>query len=126
MKKVAYVAGPYRADTIHGVVENIRSAEAVAIELWKMGYAVICPHKNTALLDGVCGDEVWLEGAIELMLRSDIVVLVPGWDKSEGTKAEAFKAMEDGMPVYKWPDHEQELRELDKGGMERYVGENIS
>ncbi len=31
--KLAFIAGAYRADTIHGIVENIRKAEAVAIEL---------------------------------------------------------------------------------------------
>ncbi len=41
--KIAYTAGSYRASTEYGLVQNIRKAEAVAIELWKMGYAVICP-----------------------------------------------------------------------------------
>lgn len=35
MQKLAYIAGPYRADTIHGIVQNIRKAEAVAIKYWK-------------------------------------------------------------------------------------------
>lgn len=25
--KLAYIAGPYRADTVYGIVENIRKAE---------------------------------------------------------------------------------------------------
>lgn len=110
MKKVAYVAGPYRAETIHGVVENIRSAEAVAIELWKMGYAVICPHKNSALLDGVCSDETWLEGALELLRRSDIVVLAPGWLDSAGTGREAEEALRCGMPTFEWPSEVVSIR----------------
>jgi len=35
--KRAYVAGPYWADTEHGVVENIRRAGDVSLELWKLG-----------------------------------------------------------------------------------------
>jgi len=115
--KVAFVSGPYRSDTIHGIIKNIRNAESVAIELWKMGFAVICPHKNTELFDGICPDKVWLEGALELLRRSDIVVLAPGWEDSSGTGAEIAEAMFSGSmkPIYKWPEHRQELIALDKG-----------
>ena len=59
--KVAYVAGPYRAPTPYQTLRNIREAEYIALKLWKMGYAVICPHKNTSLFDGECDDSTWLE-----------------------------------------------------------------
>jgi hypothetical protein len=32
--KIAYIAGPYRAATPHGILQNIRKAEAVAIRLF--------------------------------------------------------------------------------------------
>ena len=91
--KVVYIAGPYRADTIRETVENIRMAEKTAIEYWKLGYTVICPHMNTALFDGILPDEVWLEGALELLKRADILALTifdyPLFD-SEGTKNEIY------------------------------------
>jgi len=65
--KVAYISGPYRAATVHGVVENIRRAERVALKYWQLGYAVICPHTNTALFDGAAPDDVWLAGDLELL-----------------------------------------------------------
>lgn len=71
--KTAYVAGPYRADTVRGIIENIRRAEEVALELWKLGFAVITPHKNSALFDGAADDSVWLAGSLELMRRSDLI-----------------------------------------------------
>ena len=80
--KVAYVCGPYRADTICGVVENIRAAEAVALELWRMGFAVICPHKNSALFDGAAPDSVWLKGDLEILIRGDLLVTCTGWWES--------------------------------------------
>jgi hypothetical protein len=98
--KLAYVAGPYRASTESGVVQNIRNAEAVAVELWKKGYAVICPHKNTALFGGLAPDEVWLKGDLVMMERCDLVVLVPGWHTSSGTRAEVARAKELGIPMY--------------------------
>ena len=57
---VAYVAGPYRSETIYGIEQNIQRAKRLAAELWKRGYAVICPHANSAFMDGVCDDETFL------------------------------------------------------------------
>ena len=86
--KVAFIVGPYRADTINGTVENIKEAEEWAKKYWQKGYCVICPHKNTALFDGLCDDSVWLAGAKELLSRSDVVILTPGWDDSPGSREE--------------------------------------
>ena len=92
--KVAFICGPYRSSTIHGVVQNIRQAESYAIKYWKNGYAVICPHMNTALLDGLCEDKVWLDGVQELLKRSDVIVCIPGWKRSSGSLAEFTLAVD--------------------------------
>ena len=109
--KVAYVAGPYRAPTLHQIIENIRSAEAVAILLWGMGYAVICPHTNTACFDGTAPDEVWLEGDLEILRRCDLLVTVSGWERSEGATKEVREAHDCLIPVYHWAEDEELLRE---------------
>lgn len=100
--KVAFICGPYRAETPRGIVENIRRAEAVALDYWQKGYAVICPHLNTALFDGALRDEVWLEGDLELLRRSDLVVALPGWGKSKGSMCELIEAWKQGKPVVFW------------------------
>lgn len=97
---VIYIAGPYRAETERGVVLNIRKAEDLALEVWRRGHAVLCPHKNTALLGGACPDETWLRGDITLMLRCDAVLLVEGWERSSGTRAEVDAARAAGLPVF--------------------------
>lgn len=102
--KLAYVAGPYRAKTVSGIVQNIREAEAIAIELWKMGFAVLCPHTNTALMDGAMPDETFLEGTLEMMRRCDFVVLTPRWQASRGAIEEKAEAERRGMPIYLWPN----------------------
>lgn len=107
--KVYYVAGPYRADSERGVVENIRNAEAVAIQIWKTGHAALCPHKNTALFGGICPDEIWLSGGLELLRRCDGMVLVPGWEGSEGTKAEMQLAFDLGLPVMELDEFQESL-----------------
>ena len=98
--KVIYVAGPYRAQTEWGLVENIRRAEEVAIALWKKGWAVICPHKNTAHFGGLCEDHVWLDGGFEILKRCDAVCLVIGWEKSEGTQQEIVVAKKHGLTIF--------------------------
>jgi len=107
--KVVFLSGPYRSDTESGVVGNIRRAEKVAVELWRMGYAVICPHKNTSLLGGLCDDSVWLEGDLELLRRSDCIVLIPGWQGSEGSRSEAQEAAKCGLPVFMWNDKKDNI-----------------
>jgi hypothetical protein len=97
--QVAYIAGPYRATTPRGIVENIRAAESVALKWWRLGYAVICPHTNTALFDGAAPDSVWLNGDLEILRRCDVVVMVPGWERSEGATEERRVAMSLGMEV---------------------------
>ena len=101
MKK-AYVAGPYRAKTHYEIEQNIRRAEAVAIELWQKGYAVFCPHKNTAHFDGLCPDYVWLEGDLEWLVYADVLVLVPGWENSLGTLLEREEAERLGIEIKEW------------------------
>jgi len=99
--KIAYIAGPYRSKTEWDLVQNIRCAEAVAIKYWMLGYATICPHKNTAHLGGVNGidDSVWLEGDLEMLRRSDVVVMLPTWKNSQGATAELELAQKLGKEV---------------------------
>lgn len=97
--QIAFISGPYRAETIHGIVQNIRAAEAVAIKYWHLGYAVICPHKNSSLLDGIACDSVWLEGDLEILSRCDVVVMLPGWEESEGAKKEHYEAKRLGLEI---------------------------
>lgn len=98
--KLIYVAGPYRSKLgVHGIVENIRAAEQAALQLWRMGYAVICPHKNTALFDGAAPDDVWLKGDIVMLLRCDAVYCLPTWESSTGAQGEVKAAEGAGIPV---------------------------
>ena len=60
--KIAYIAGPYRAKTYSEIDLHILNAQQVAIQLWQIGYAVICPHKNTAHFEGLAPDNIWLKG----------------------------------------------------------------
>ena len=97
--KVVYLAGPYRAESEFGVHRNIHDAELIAIEVWRMGAACICPHKNTAYFGGSLPDSTWLEGDLELVRRSDAVLLLADWESSSGARAEKSLAGQLGIPV---------------------------
>jgi hypothetical protein len=98
---VIYVSGKYRADTRREIGINIENAKEVARELWKKGYAVICPHANTAFMDGPdLGHDVFIQGDLEMINRSDCIFMMMGWEDSVGAAMEYRKAVENGMPIY--------------------------
>lgn len=105
MKRV-YVAGPYTAPRTWQVVQNIRAAEAVALELWRLGFAVFCPHMNAALLTGAPGipNNIWLKGDLAWLEVSEALVVLPGFSGSPGTRAEIVRARELNIPIFYWRD----------------------
>lgn len=115
--KVAYIAGPYRSATPHGILENIRRAESVALKYWLRGYATICPHMNTRLFDGTAPDELWLDGDLVILARCDVIVMMYGWEKSKGATAELEYAQSLGKEVILddgKQDERSEIREWSK------------
>jgi hypothetical protein len=42
--KLIYVAGPFRGKDAWEIECNIRRAESLALEVWRLGAACICPH----------------------------------------------------------------------------------
>ena len=105
---MAFVCGPFRAADSWAREQNIRRAEEVALELWRMGFAVICPHTNTRFFEGAAPDSVWLAGDLEMLRRCDVLVTVPGWESSVGACGEV--AAFDLTKVYHWPDDRDRLR----------------
>lgn len=100
---LAYVGGAYRDPRgAYYVAENIRAASEVALACWRAGLPALCPHKNSALYDGALPDEVWLAGDLLMLARCDVLVLVPGWERSAGTRAEVEFARERGIPVIEY------------------------
>jgi len=97
---VIYVAGPYRATTPRRTLANIWAAQEAALAVWKLGAVAICPHSNCYLFDGEADNEVWLQGDLELLRRSDGLLLVGEWQLSEGAKVEHQLAIDLGLPIF--------------------------
>lgn len=99
--KTIYIAGPYRADTTHKIQENIADARLVAAEVWKMRHVALCPHLNSANMDGLVDDEVFLKGGLVLLEKCDAVMVVPGkFHRSKGTMSEISYATTHEIPVF--------------------------
>lgn len=97
--KVIYVAGKYRAPTRSEIGLNIQRAEKVARRLWGEGYAVVCPHMNSAHFDGTVSDHHFLEGGIEILTRCDAIYMLKGFESSLGAMEELRIAKDLGMEI---------------------------
>lgn len=98
--KVVYVAGPFRGATHWDIAENVRRAERLALEVARAGAMPLCPHTNTQHFQGECTDDFWIAGTLELLRRCDGLILVEGWEKSSGARAEVEEARKLGIPVF--------------------------
>lgn len=86
--QIVFISGPYRAKTVFGRIWNIFKARRVALKYWSLGYAVICPHSNTAFFDGKCPDDLWLKGCFEFIKCATYIVMTADWKKSPGAQEE--------------------------------------
>jgi len=84
----------------------------LAVHLLRLGYAVLCPHLNSAFMSGAAPEFQFLEAGLEFPRRADLVVLVGGWDRSEGTIREIEEAQAHGIPIYVIPKTGRELTPL--------------
>lgn len=98
--KVVYVAGKFRGPHHWAIAENIRAAERVAIEVWRMGHAAVCPHANTIHFQEAVPDQVFLDGDLAILDRCDALVTVDNWTDSVGARAEVAHAITRSIPVF--------------------------
>jgi len=102
--KVIYVAGKYTGKSEWEIYNNIHHARLVAHRLWGEGWAVICPHANTAFFGGPETHDIdrmkWLNGDLEILSRCDAIYMLLGWECSLGAKQEYAVARKLGKKVY--------------------------
>jgi len=110
MKLTAYIAGPMSGYPLW----NFPAFDACRDGLVELGYTVLSP----ADLDREIGfdpststvDKEFLELAmardIEAIMKADLMVMLPGWEKSTGATAEYWLARWRHIPVRVWPSME--------------------
>jgi hypothetical protein len=108
--RVVYVAGPFRATNEDGTAnqweqeQNIRRAEALALEVWRLGAAAICPHTNTRFYQGSAPADLWLGGDLAILAKCDAVLLTDDWERSAGARAEVAFADANDIPTFQTLD----------------------
>jgi hypothetical protein len=96
-----YLAGPVRAKGLWQHKENIERAARIARKFWIMGIGVFCPHLNNAFFDGPeLSDNTILELDFKFLERIGVLVVMPKWEKSIGTRGEILYAQERGIPIF--------------------------
>ena len=99
---VIYISGKYKDKNREAEAQNIAKARGVAIVLWEAGFMVFCPHLNTAHFEDDCkcsyGD--YLRADLEMVRRSDAMIMVDNWHDSRGAKEERKLAMQYRKPIF--------------------------
>lgn len=105
--KVIYTSGPFSdVDNIHGIEAKIIEASKWSLLLWALGFAVICPHKNTKDYqhEKTIHYDTWINGDLEILRRCDAIFMLPGWEGSKGACKELAEAKRIGIEVYFFDD----------------------
>ncbi len=109
-----YVAGPYtpldgRDETRR---ENIRRASEAAQMLLKAGHTPFCPHTMTAGWESECSYDEFLRFGLDWLAACDAILLLPGWEQSQGAQREHEEAIVLGLLIM------HDLNSLVSGGLD--------
>jgi hypothetical protein len=88
-----YIAGPYSAPTEIGILDNIRKACEARDRLIENGWAVVCPHANTANMDNT-NPGIYYRMDLALLARCDAIYMLKNWENSTGARMEYDFAFE--------------------------------
>ena len=98
--QLLYIAAPYRAETTVQISNNIHEASLMSQYYWLQGFAVICPHLNTAHFDGLCKDKIFLEATMLMLAKCTHIALHPHWSFSAGCMEEYHYAIENNLTIH--------------------------
>ena len=101
-KPMLYIAGKYRAPTKEGIEENIEKARAVSVRMAVLGYLWHCPHMHTAHYDDDLPEwslDEWLDLDYRYLDIADGILMMDGWEESEGAKKEHERSKKMGLPI---------------------------
>jgi len=104
---LVYLAGPYRGN----IRSNVRQAEEWAAACARKGIHYFCPHLNSAFFDHDANAEFWLTMDLNILSRCDVLLLMPGWERSRGAQDEKAFAEREGIPVRTVEEYLAEIKE---------------
>lgn len=102
---IVYLAGPFSAETQWERDENTRLVEAAALRVWELGHTPLYTHRMWGRFWGLVHEHDVMERCQELILVSDVVILIGKWEESHGTIEEVRYANLVGTPVLEGVEH---------------------
>ena len=104
---IVYVAGPYRGKSKFYLLNryqrfrNAMCAWKVSVQLWNMNVMPFCPHMNSFWMDKKVNNlNVFIEGDLKVLKRCDAILMLKGWENSEGVLIEIKFAKENNIPIF--------------------------
>ena len=116
--KIIFIAGPYFEGNSSKIEKNIREAEKYQITLANHGIGFFCPHNHTEHFEKKAkAPEDFYRKLDMVFLKkvADAILVIPGWEKSEGARAEVKWAKKNKMKMF-FPKSPKNLREVIKWG----------
>ena len=104
LRPVVYVAGPYRANTLTELVDNVNALRAAQIDLIRKGYSVINVIQQTKGLEvpfPTWDTDEWMAHDLPILAKCDAIYMVDGWEHSDGSIRELEFAKKMGIKVLK-------------------------
>jgi nucleoside 2-deoxyribosyltransferase len=100
--KLIYIAGPFSNDDNLRIEVNILKAKKAMRELLKKGWAVICPHANTAGFqhENEIEDSIYYSADLEMLKRCDAVFMLKDWKHSHGAVNEHLISKQNNISIY--------------------------
>lgn len=98
---IVFLSGP-----MSGILDHNYPAFArVADTLRRAGFTVLSPHEIPPKADW----SGYMRASLRLLLESDLIVLLPGWEVSRGARRELDVARDVGLDVRLWSDADGEM-----------------
>ena len=113
--KIVFIAGPYFGDGDYKKIEeNIRNAEKYQIQLANRGIGFFCPHNHTEHFEKKAKAEEKFYRELDMLILSkvaDAVLAIPGWEKSNGARAEIKWATVNNLKIF-YPKSPEDLSDI--------------
>jgi len=98
-----YISGPIKADTKEKEKENVGRARSAMYEIMRRGHIPFCPHTMTENANIYAQDiqrDTFIKCDIEWLKLCDAILMLPGWEESEGANIEIEYAVMNGVKVF--------------------------
>lgn len=99
-RPIIYVAGAYRGPHAYAIELNVRLAEDAGLRLAEIGAVPLIPHTMYRFFQGALPDTFWLPATLDLLRRSDAVLLLRNFRESIGALAERTEAERCSLPIF--------------------------